>query len=260
VAYPPSFQSKVQSVQNILKIKNLNKNFGGVIATKNLNLSVLDGDLHAIIGPNGAGKTTLVSQIFGQMFPDSGQIFFQNIDVTQISEYKKSRLGINRTFQITSVMKSMTVSENIQLATDKIRENSLNFFTTFTNKSYVLEKIDFCLGQVGLIEANNQPVASLSHGDCRKLEIAMALASDAQLLLLDEPMAGLGPSETQEMITLLNKLKGKQTILLVEHDMDAVFALADRISVLVSGEIIATGEPNNIRRDPKVQNAYLGEA
>jgi len=247
-------------VQNILKIKNLNKNFGGVIATKNLNLSVLDGDLHAIIGPNGAGKTTLVSQIFGQMFPDSGQIFFQNIDVTQISEYKKSRLGINRTFQITSVMKSMTVSENIQLATDKIRENSLNFFTTFTNKSYVLEKIDFCLGQVGLIEANNQPVASLSHGDCRKLEIAMALASDAQLLLLDEPMAGLGPSETQEMITLLNKLKGKQTILLVEHDMDAVFALADRISVLVSGEIIATGEPNNIRRDPKVQNAYLGEA
>ena len=247
-------------MQNILKIKNLNKNFGGVIATKNLNLSVLDGDLHAIIGPNGAGKTTLVSQIFGQMFPDSGQIFFQNIDVTQISEYKKSRLGINRTFQITSVMKSMTVSENIQLATDKIRENSLNFFTTFTNKSYVLEKIDFCLGQVGLIEANNQPVASLSHGDCRKLEIAMALASDAQLLLLDEPMAGLGPSETQEMIALLNKLKGKQTILLVEHDMDAVFALADRISVLVSGEIIATGEPNNIRRDPKVQNAYLGEA
>ena len=121
-------------MQNILKIKNLNKNFGGVIATKNLNLSVLDGDLHAIIGPNGAGKTTLVSQIFGQVFPDSGQIFFQNIDVTQISEYKKSRLGINRTFQITSVMKSMTVSENIQLATDKIRENSLNFFTTFTNK------------------------------------------------------------------------------------------------------------------------------
>ena len=132
-------------MQNILKIKNLNKNFGGVIATKNLNLSVLDGDLHAIIGPNGAGKTTLVSQIFGQVFPDSGQIFFQNIDVTQISEYKKSRLGINRTFQITSVMKSMTVSENIQLATDKIRENSLNFFTTFTNKNYVLDKIDFCL-------------------------------------------------------------------------------------------------------------------
>ena len=147
-----------------------------MIATKNLNLSVLDGDLHAIIGPNGAGKTTLVSQIFGQVFPDSGQIFFQNIDVTKISEYKKSRLGINRTFQITSVMKSMTVSENIQLATDKIRENSLNFFTTFTNKNYVLEKVDFCLGQVGLIEANNQPVASLSHGDCRKLEIAMALA------------------------------------------------------------------------------------
>ncbi|GIR44755.1 MAG: ABC transporter ATP-binding protein [Marinovum sp.] len=247
-------------MQNILKIKNLNKNFGGVIATKNLNLSVLDGDLHAIIGPNGAGKTTLVSQIFGQVFPDSGQIFFRNIDVTKISEYKKSRLGINRTFQITSVMKSMTVSENIQLATDKIRENSLNFFSTFTNKNYVLDKIDFCLGQVGLIEANNQPVASLSHGDCRKLEIAMALASDAKLLLLDEPMAGLGPSETQEMISLLNKLKGKQTILLVEHDMDAVFALADRISVLVSGEIIATGEPNNIRRDSKVQKAYLGEA
>ena len=153
----------------------------------------------------------------------------------------------------------MTVSENIQLATDKIRENSLNFFTTFTNKDYVLNKIDFCLGQVGLIEANNQPVANLSHGDCRKLEIAMALASDAQLLLLDEPMAGLGPTETKEMIALLNKLKGQQTILLIEHDMDAVFALADRISVLVSGEIIATGEPDKIRRDSVVQSAYLGE-
>ena len=133
MAYPHSFQSKVQSVQNILKIKNLNKNFGGVIATKNLNLSVLDGDLHAIIGPNGAGKTTLVAQIFGQVFPDSGQIFFQNIDVTQISEYKKSWLGINRTFQITSVMKSLTVSENIQLATDTTRENSLNFFKAVIN-------------------------------------------------------------------------------------------------------------------------------
>jgi len=247
-------------VQNILKIKNLNKNFGGVIATKNLNLSVLDGDLHAIIGPNGAGKTTLVSQIFGQVFPDSGQIFFQNLDVTQIPEYKKSRLGINRTFQITSVMQSMTVAENIQLATDKIRENSLNFFMTFINNSHVRERIEFCLGQVGLIEAIKEPVTSLSHGDCRKLEIAMALASDAKLLLLDEPMAGLGPSETKEMIALLSKLKGKQTILLVEHDMDAVFALADQISVLVSGEIIATGEPNKIRRDSKVQSAYLGEA
>ena len=247
-------------MHDILKIKNLNKNFGGVIATKKLNLTVLDGELHAIIGPNGAGKTTLVSQIFGQVFPDSGQIFFQNIDVTQIPEYKKSRLGINRTFQITSVMKSMTVAENIQLATDKIRENSFNFFSTFTHKSHVRERIEFCLGQVGLIEAIKQPVASLSHGDCRKLEIAMALASDAKLLLLDEPMAGLGPSETKEMIALLNKLKGKQTILLIEHDMNAVFALADRISVLVSGEIIATDEPDNIRRDSKVQSVYLGEA
>ena len=244
----------------LLYTENLSKNFQGITAVDKVNFKINKNEIRALIGPNGAGKTTLVSQIFGQVFPDSGQIFFQNIDVTQISEYKKSRLGINRTFQITSVMKSMTVSENIQLATDKIRENSLNFFTTFTNKNYVLEKTDFCLGQVGLIEANNQPVASLSHGDCRKLEIAMALASDAKLLLLDEPMAGLGPSETQEMIALLNKLKGKQTILLVEHDMDAVFALADRISVLGSGEIIATGEPNNIRRDSKVQKAYLGEA
>ena len=246
-------------MQKILKIKNLNKNFGGVIATKNLNLSVLDGDLHAIIGPNGAGKTTLVSQIFGQVFPDSGQIFFQNSDVTQISEYKRSRLGMNRTFQITSVMKSLTVSENIQLATDTTRENSFNFFKASNNQTTIFKKIDFCLRQAGLIEAINQPVASLSHGDCRKLEIAMALASDAQLLLLDEPMAGLGPTETKEMIGLLKKLKGQQTILLIEHDMDAVFALADRISVLVSGEIIASGKPDTIRRDSKVQSAYLGE-
>jgi branched-chain amino acid transport system ATP-binding protein len=156
-------------------------------------------------------------------------------------------------------MKSMTVSENIKLATDTIQKNWCNFFKASNNQDYVLKKIDFCLSQVGLVKAINQPVANLSHGDCRKLEIAMALASDAQLLLLDEPMAGLGPTETKEMIALLNKLKGQQTILLIEHDMDAVFALADRISVLVSGEIIATGEPDKIRRDSTVQSAYLGE-
>ena len=244
---------------NILEIKNLNKKFGGVIATKDLNLSISDGELHAIIGPNGAGKTTLISQIFGQIFPDSGQIFFQGINVTKVSEYKKSRLGINRTFQITSVMKSLTVSENIQLATDTTRENSLNFFKSANNKTNIFKKIDFCLRQVGLIKTINQPVTSLSHGDCRKLEIAMALASDAQLLLLDEPMAGLGPTETKEMIALLKRLKGQRTILIIEHDMDAVFALADQISVLVSGEIIATGKPDTIRRDSKVQSAYLGE-
>jgi len=246
-------------VADILEIKNLNKKFGGVIATKDLNLSILEGELHAIIGPNGAGKTTLISQIFGQIFPDSGQIFFQDTDVTKVPEYKRSRLGINRTFQITSVMKSLTVSENIQLATDTTRENSFNFFKAPNNQDTIFKKINFCLSEVGLINAINQPVTSLSHGDCRKLEIAMALASDAQLLLLDEPMAGLGPTETKEMIALLKKLKGQQTILLIEHDMDAVFALADRISVLVSGEIIATGKPDTIRRDSKVQSAYLGE-
>ena len=244
---------------DILEIKNLNKKFGGVIATKDLNLSISDGELHAIIGPNGAGKTTLISQIFGQIFPDSGQIFFQGINVTKVSEYKKSRLGINRTFQITSVMKSLTVSENIQLATDTTRENSLNFYKSSNNKANIFKKIDFCLRQVGLIKAVNQPVTSLSHGDCSKLEIAMALASDAQLLLLDEPMAGLGPTETKEMIALLKRLKGQRTILIIEHDMDAVFALADQISVLVSGKIIATGKPDTIRRDSKVQSAYLGE-
>ena len=191
---------------DILEIKNLNKKFGGVIATKDLNLSILEGELHAIIGPNGAGKTTLISQIFGQIFPDSGQIFFQDTNVTKVSEYKRSRLGINRTFQITSVMKSLTVSENIQLATDTTRENSFNFFKASNNQTTIFKKIDFCLRQVGLIEVINQPVASLSHGDCRKLEIAMALASDAQLLLLDEPMAGLGPTETKEMIALLEKM------------------------------------------------------
>ena len=249
----------MQILADILEIKNLNKKFGGVIATKDLNLSISDGELHAIIGPNGAGKTTLISQIFGQIFPDNGQIFFQGINVTKVSEYKKSRLGINRTFQITSVMKSLTVSENIQLATDTTRENSLNFFKVSNNQTNIFKKIDFCLRQVGLIKTINQPVTSLSHGDCSKLEIAMALASDAQLLLLDEPMAGLGPTETKEMIALLKRLKGQRTILIIEHDMDAVFALADQISVLVSGKIIATGKPDTIRRDSKVQSAYLGE-
>ena len=249
----------MQILANILEIKNLNKKFGGVIATKDLNLSISDGELHAIIGPNGAGKTTLISQIFGQIFPDSGQIFFQDINITKVSEYKKSRLGINRTFQITSVMKSLTVSENIQLATDTTRENSFSWFKASNNQTTIFNKIDFCLRQVGLIKAINQPVTSLSHGDCSKLEIAMALASDAQLLLLDEPMAGLGPTETKEMIALLKRLKGQRTILIIEHDMDAVFALADQISVLVSGKIIATGKPDTIRSDSKVQSAYLGE-
>ena len=244
---------------DILKIRNLNKKFGGVIATKDLNLSIMEGELHAIIGPNGAGKTTLISQIFGHLLPDSGQIFLQDTNITKAPEYKKSRLGINRTFQITSVMKSLSVCENIALATEKTRENSFNFFKAPNNQDTIFKKINFCLSQVGLIKAIYQPVSSLSHGDCRKLEIAMALASDAQLLLLDEPMAGLGATETKEMIALLKNLKGQKTILLIEHDMDAVFALADRISVLVSGEIIATGKPDTIRRNSKVQSAYLGE-
>ena len=243
----------------LLTVRQLNKSYGGVRATDDLNLEVQTGELHAVIGPNGAGKTTLISQLSGNVFPDSGTISFDGIDVTHLAEHARPHLGIARTYQITSLINSMSVIENLQLAIQAKQGHSFKFWKPYADNEDVRTAAHEYASRVDLGSRADIEVANLSHGEQRRLEVAMALASDARLLLLDEPLAGLGPEEASEMISLLETLKGQQTIVLIEHDMDAVFALADRISVMVYGHIIATGEPNHIRQNQDVQHAYLEE-
>ena len=243
----------------LLSVSQLNKSYGGVRATDDLNLEVQSGELHAVIGPNGAGKTTLISQLSGNVFPDNGTISFDGIDVTHMAEHARPHLGIARTYQITSLINSMSIIENLQLAIQAKQGHSFKFWKPYADNKDVRTAAHDCAARVDLGSRAEIEVANLSHGEQRRLEVAMALASDARLLLLDEPLAGLGPEEASEMITLLETMKGQQTIVLIEHDMDAVFALADRISVMVYGHIIATGDPDQIRQNQDVQHAYLGE-
>ena len=243
----------------LLTVSQLNKSYGGVRATNDLNLEVQTGELHAVIGPNGAGKTTLISELSGNVFPDSGTISFDGIDVTHMVEHARTHLGIARTYQITSLINSMSVIENLQLAIQAKQGHSFKFWKPYADNKDVRTAAYEYAARVDLGSRAEIQVANLSHGEQRRLEVAMALASDARLLLLDEPLAGLGPEEASDMISLLEALKGQQTIVLIEHDMDAVFTLADRISVMVYGHIIATGDPDHIRQNQDVQHAYLGE-
>ena len=242
-----------------LEIIGLNKSFGGIKATDDLNLNVETGELHAVIGPNGAGKTTLISQLSGSQRPDTGKILFRGRNITTLAPHKRAHLGITRSYQITSLIMGMTVQDNIALALQARDGHSYRFIRPARSISHLRNKATELLDQVGLAGKAGEPTAALSHGEHRRMEIAIALASNADLMLLDEPMAGLGTQESAEMISLLQGIKGKHTILLIEHDMDAVFALADRISVLVYGHIIATGSPEDIRNNAAVQHAYLGE-
>lgn len=243
----------------LLKVQGLNKAYGGVKATDDLHLSLDKGELHAVIGPNGAGKTTLISQLCGNVMPDSGTVHFAGRDITTLGEHQRPHLGMSRTYQITSLIRTMSVLDNLQLAVQVRAGHSFKFWTNARTRKSQREKASIFAAQVGLEEKLNSRVDNLAHGEQRRLEVAMALAGDAQLLLLDEPLAGLGAQEAQQMISLLKSLKGQQTMLLIEHDMDAVFSLADRISVLVYGHIIATGRPEEIRANADVQQAYLGE-
>ena len=243
----------------VLEIQGLNKSFGGIKATDNLSLSVETGELHAIIGPNGAGKTTLISQLCGSQKPDSGAIRFKGRDITGMAMHKRAHLGITRSFQITSLIMQMSVLDNIALAVQARDGHSFRFVRPARSITSLREKAMALLDRVGLKDKADHLTIALSHGEHRRMEIAIALASQAELMLLDEPMAGLGTQESAEMVDLLKQIKGKQSILLIEHDMDAVFALADRISVLVYGHIIATGTPAEIRDNEAVQHAYLGE-
>lgn len=243
----------------MLDVRRLNKSFGGIKATDDLNLTVETGELHAIIGPNGAGKTTLISQLCGMQRSDSGHILFRGRDITGLPAYKRARLGMTRSFQITSLIMEMSVIDNIALACQAQDGHSFRFIAPARRDRHLRDTAMDLLRRVGLDAKAEMRTAALSHGEHRHMEIAVALASGADLMLLDEPMAGLGTEESGAMVNLLKGIKGKHTILLIEHDMDAVFALADRISVLVYGHIIATGSPDDIRGNEAVQHAYLGE-
>ena len=242
----------------ILNISNLSKTFGGVVATDHLNLEIKQGELHAIIGPNGAGKTTLIAQLAGETLPDSVEIIFREENITALPPFKRSRLGIARSFQITSLMLEMDVIDNITLATLAQDNHSYKFWKPARDDIDLQKSALNALKEIGLEERAFEKVGNLSHGEHRQLEIAMALATQPHLLLLDEPMAGMGTEEGRKILKILQKLKRRKTILLIEHDMDVVFALADRITVLVYGRVIASGSPQSIKEDEKVREAYLG--
>ncbi len=243
----------------LLHIEGLSKRFGGVVASDNIALDVLAGELHAIIGPNGAGKTTLISQLAGELTPDSGRIQFAGVDITQSPAWQRSMLGLARSFQITSLFPEFTVLDNVILAVQAHAGHSFRFWRNARSEPELREPARAALARVGMAGRADTICSRLSHGDHRQIEIAMALATKPRMLLLDEPMAGLGPEESVRMLALLREMKREYTIVLVEHDMEAVFALADRITVLVYGRVIATGGAETIRANAQVRQAYLGE-
>jgi len=244
----------------LLEITNVTKRFGGVVASDRISLALDRGELHAVIGPNGAGKTTLIGQLTGEIRPDAGSVRFDGADITALPVYRRSAIGLARSFQITSLFLDFTALDNVALAVQAHAGHSFRFWRDAHSDNELREPARAALAAVGLAERAAMLAADLSHGERRQLEIAMALATKPRMLLLDEPMAGMGPEESARLIEILRKLKGGVTILLIEHDMDAVFALADRISVLVYGRIIASGDPAAIRADPVVRQAYLGES
>jgi branched-chain amino acid transport system ATP-binding protein len=247
------------SADPLLRVENLVRRFGGIVATDNLSLDVARGELHAIIGPNGAGKTTLISQLTGQLLPNSGTIRFADQDITGLPAYRRSALGLARSFQITSLLLDFTVMDNVALAAQAHDGHSFHFWRNARKESHLRNAALDALDRVGLGHRAETVVSELSHGEQRELELAVALATRPQLLLLDEPMAGLGTTESARMVRLLQELRREVTIVLVEHDMDAVFALADRITVLVYGRVIASDAPAAIRINEEVRRAYLGE-
>jgi branched-chain amino acid transport system ATP-binding protein len=243
----------------LLRVKDLVRRFGGITATDRVSLDVAEGELHAIIGPNGAGKTTLISQLTGHLMPDSGSIFLGGRDISRLAAWRRSALGLARSFQITSLLTDFTAADNVALAAQAYDGHSLSFWRNARQESGLRQAAQAALERVGLDHRADVLVSRLSHGEQRELELAVALATKPQLLLLDEPMAGLGVTESARMVKLLQELRKEVTIVLVEHDMDAVFALADRISVLVYGRIIASDVPVAIRQNEEVKRAYLGD-
>jgi branched-chain amino acid transport system ATP-binding protein len=244
----------------ILEVTGLTKRFGGLVATDSLSLAIAAGEVHAVIGPNGAGKTTLIAQLSGELWPDAGSIRFDGRDITRLPVHQRSLRGLARSYQITQLLPEFTALENVMLAVQAHVGHSFKLWRPVRDEAALTEPARDALQQVGLAARADTLAEELAHGEHRQLELAMALATRPKLLLLDEPLAGMGALESEEMIALLAKLKGRYSMVLVEHDMDAVFALADRVTVLVYGRAIACGSPDAIRDNPEVRAAYLGDA
>lgn len=243
----------------ILDIRNISKSFGALKASNNVSLDLRAGEIHALIGPNGAGKSTLIKQIAGNLAPDEGTVWFDGQDVTALDTVARARAGLGRTFQISSLAMEYSVLQNVVLGALGARGKVFGFFRPVMQDAGLLEVANNALLQVGLEEFRHYRTSDLSHGQRRQLEVAVALTMAPKVFLMDEPMAGLGAEGSRRLMGFLDSLRHQAPILLVEHDMDAVFALADRISVLVYGEVIATGNAGEIRNNPQVRSAYLGE-
>lgn len=245
--------------ETLLVAKGLTRLFGGLAANLEVNLSLEMGVLHALLGPNGAGKSTCINMLSGDLPPTRGTIHYRGENITHLTAYQRSRVGIGRSYQRTNIFPKFSVLENCRLAAQSRNQRAWRIFSNAMKLEDTVERARAAIDEAGLGGREARIAGLLSHGEQRQLEIAMVLATDAQVLLLDEPLAGMGSDESSQMITLLNGLKRTRAILLVEHDMDAVFAVADRITVMVDGEVLESGSPQQIRNSPEVQQAYLGE-
>ena len=243
----------------MLSLRNLSKRFGGVVAVDRVNLEVAAGEVHALIGPNGAGKTTLIHLISGSLGSDSGEITFVGKQITRSRPHDRVRAGLARSYQITSIFRRFSVLDNLALAVQARSGTSFSFWKPVTAEAALFDEARLIAEQIGLGSRLDSFASTLAHGEQRALEVGLALATRPKLVLLDEPMAGMGPEESQRMIELIGRVRAQVTVLLVEHDMDAVFRLADRISVMVNGRLIATGAPDAIRTNDEVRKAYLGD-
>jgi branched-chain amino acid transport system ATP-binding protein len=243
----------------LLEVRGLRKRFGGVVATDDVTLDVREGEVHALIGPNGAGKTSLIAQLSGSLLPDAGTIRFAGDDVTRLAQHARVARGLARSYQITRLFRSFSALDNLAIAVQARSGSSLRFWRPVARETALADAARALLEEVGLAARADVPAGALAHGEQRALEVGIALATKPRLVLLDEPMAGTGPEESARMVALIGRVRARATVLLVEHDVDAVFRLADRVSVLVNGRVIASGDPAAVRADPEVVTAYLGD-
>lgn len=246
-------------MSDVFRTEGLTRRFSGFVAVNEVTLAIPEGGVRAIIGPNGAGKTTFFDLLSGLLAPSEGKVFFRDRDVTALAPHERARLGIARSFQITNVFGRLRVLENVRLAVQAVRDGKANFFLPLANAKEVRATAERILADVGLTHAHGERAENLSHGDQRRLEIGLVLAADPAVLLLDEPLAGMSPAETQATVELIRRIAAGRTILLVEHDIDVVMELSTSIVVLQSGRVLATGTPEEIRADEAVRKAYLGD-